>query len=468
MSVPTVFPSGVTVYNPEKCWNGYTLFQARGEGAVLIDMTGREIHKWSGVCGMPNKMLPDGSLITSVTDKLVHRGEQTLDTMVHVDWDGEVQWAFNQACEVTDPNGNTIWSACQHHDFDIEGMPTGYYSPNAVPKKDGKLLILAHQAKDLPKISASTLFDDWIYEVDRDGNIVWQWHAGDHYEELGFRDEAKKAIYNRANMMALGLENVKQQQRLVDWLHINCASYLGPNKWYDQGDMRFHPDNIIVDSREANILMIISHETGEVVWRVGPDYDEGASKKLGWIVGPHHTHMIPRGLPGEGNILVFDNGGSAGYGAPNPMAPDGVYTVHRTYSRVIEFDPVTLEMVWQYVMPGGPGGAFAFLSPNVSSAQRLPNGNTFVDSGATGLLFELTPEGERVWEYASPYYSAGEYAMVLGPILSNMIYRAYRVPYEWAKDGKPDETPIVKPRRSQFRVPGSPAMERVLPVEVKL
>ena len=53
MSVPTVFPTGVTIYQPEKCWNSCTLFQARGEGAVLIDMTGREIHKWSGVCGMP-------------------------------------------------------------------------------------------------------------------------------------------------------------------------------------------------------------------------------------------------------------------------------------------------------------------------------------------------------------------------------------------------------------------------------
>ena len=49
--------------------------------------------------------------------------------------------------------------------------------------------------------------------------------------------------------------------------------------------------------------------------------------------------MIPKGLPGEGNILVFDNGGQAGYGSPNPGAPTGHNNAIRPYSRVLEFDP---------------------------------------------------------------------------------------------------------------------------------
>lgn len=98
-------------------------------------------------------------------------------------------------------------------------------------------------------------------------------------------------------------------------MHINCASYLGPNKWYDQGDERFHPDNIIWDSREANILAIISHETGKIVWKMGPDFTESRElRMIGQIIGMHHAHMIPQGLPGAGNILIFDNGGYAGYG----------------------------------------------------------------------------------------------------------------------------------------------------------
>jgi len=52
-----------------------------------------------------------------------------------------------------------------------------------------------------------------------------------------------------------------------DWFHQNCVSYLGPNKWFDQGDQRFHPDNLILDSREAGLLVIVEHKSGKIVWR---------------------------------------------------------------------------------------------------------------------------------------------------------------------------------------------------------
>ena len=76
-------------------------------------------------------------------------------------------------------------------------------------------------------------------------------------------------------------------------------------------------------SRQANIISIIDR-TGTIVWKMGPDYrDVPALAELGQIVGQHHPHLIPEGLPGAGNLLVFDNGGSAGYGAPSPTAPTG-------------------------------------------------------------------------------------------------------------------------------------------------
>ena len=112
-------------------------------------------------------------------------------------------------------------------------------------------------------------------------------------------------------------------------MHINNIATLGENKWYDGGDERFHPDNIIFDARNSNILGIISKKTGDVVWRLGPDFNENEStRKLGWIIGQHHLHMIPKGLPGEGDLLVFDNGGEGGYGVPNPASPPGVNNAH--------------------------------------------------------------------------------------------------------------------------------------------
>ena len=54
MGKPTVHPTGTTIYDPEKCWNGYTLFQANEQGAMLIDMNGKVVHFWKELDGCPN------------------------------------------------------------------------------------------------------------------------------------------------------------------------------------------------------------------------------------------------------------------------------------------------------------------------------------------------------------------------------------------------------------------------------
>ena len=134
------------------------------------------------------------------------------------------------------------------------------------------------------------------------------------------------------------------------FLYRACLLYTsGPNKGYDAGDERFHPDNIIVDGREANIIFIISKATGKITWKLGPDYDNSPeAKAIGWIIGQHHAHMIPHTLPGGGNILVFDNGGWGGYDVPNPGAPTGVKAALRDYSRVLEIDPVAMKICLLY------------------------------------------------------------------------------------------------------------------------
>ena len=114
------------------------------------------------------------------------------------------------------------------------------------------------------------------------------------------------------------------------------------------------------------------------MWQLGPDYDTTPElRELGWIVGQHHAHIIPKGLPGAGNLLVFDNGGSAGYGLPNPGALTGIDNAKRDYSRVLEIDPTTLKIVWQYTPAEAgyiiPVNSYGFFSPLISSAQRLPN-----------------------------------------------------------------------------------------------
>ena len=448
MGYPTIFPTGTLRYDKEKAWNGYTLFPS-SRGALLIDMDGNEVQRWAGLGGFPNKLLPGGYVLgTSGTRNSKYAFQDQLD-LIQVDWDGNIVWKFDRTELVADPGKEPQWQARQHHDFQREGSSTGYYAPGAEPCVDGgKTLILTHENLYNHEITDKLLIDDKIIETDWEGNILWSWRASDHFNELGFDEAAKNVLFRNPGLHG---------EAGGDWMHINSISTLDPNHWYEEGDRRFHPDNIIFDARNSNILAIISKETGKIVWRVGPDYNENeATKKLGWIIGQHHLHMIPRGLPGEGNLLVFDNGGYGGYGNPNPGSPTGNNNALRDYTRVLEFNPVTLEIVWQYT-PLEAGfllftDASKFYSSYISAAQRLPNGNTLITEGSDGHLLEVTPEHEIVWEYIKPYFHK-----VAGKFTNNMIYRAYRVPYEWVPQlEKPQETSIEPVDVESFRVPGAP------------
>lgn len=443
----TVYPTGTTIYKPEKCWNGYTLFQVNSKGALLIDMNGREVHFWEGVDGHPNKMLPDGSILTNVKlggmDSMFGR-----QTVGQVDWDGNVVWSFKDAVEAKRPDGTTYMTANQHHDIQRTGNPVGYYVPGMEALTDsGNTLVLSSQAIYNEDVSKRMLNDDLMVEVTHSGEVVWRWLPSEHIDEMGFDEEERAAIYNFGG----------------DWLHINSMSTLGPNKWFDAGDERFHPDNIIVDSRGANISFIIDKATGKIVWQIGPKYDQPPLNKIGWIIGQHHVHMIPRGLPGEGNILIFDNGSEAGYGKPTLDHPGGYSLYNRSSSRILEIDPVTLELVWDYSNNPHPEATYNLYSPNVSLAQRLPNGNTMICEGLQGRFLEVTPDKEIVWEYLSPYVDLQN----IRP--QDILYRAYRVPYEWAPIAeKPVETPVAQLVNKDFRVPGAAPCGGAETVKLKL
>jgi hypothetical protein len=342
MTYPSIYPTGATLYDPERCWNGYTVFQAKEVGALLIDMNGGEVQLWKMLHGMPNRILPGGYIIGSTGERSTAFGSQDGIDLVQADWDGNVVWRFNRYEYIEDPGEQPQWMARQHHDYQREGNPAGYYAPGLEPLTDrGNTLILSHKTIKAPRICDKPLLDDTIIEVNWEGDVIWEWVCSDHFDELGFREDAKNLLFRNPNWLQSG-------GGMGDWMHINSMSVLGPNRWFDAGDARFHPDNIVWCARETNITAIIDKSSGNIVWRLGPNYDETPElRQLGWIIGQHHSHMIPRGLPGAGNILIFDNGGWAGYGSPNPGSPTGFRNALRDYSRVLEIDPVSLKVVWQ-------------------------------------------------------------------------------------------------------------------------
>jgi hypothetical protein len=121
---------------------------------------------------------------------------------------------------------------------------------------------------------------------------------------------------------------------------------------------------------------------------------------------------------------VFDNGGGSGYGGTDRTSNSpNRYT--RDWSRVLEFDPVTLEIVWQY---GSESGDDRYFSRFISSAQRLPNGNTLITIGNERRIIEVTPDKQVVWEYLFEPQSSGGRA--------DWLYRSYRTPPEWLPEGQ--------------------------------
>jgi hypothetical protein len=131
---------------------------------------------------------------------------------------------------------------------------------------------------------------------------------------------------------------------------------------------------------------------------------------------------------------------------------------------VVEFNPVTLEVVWQYPeRKEGPGVALPgskLYSPLMSFAQRLQNGNTLITEGGSGRIFEVTAQFETVWEYVNPYFGRKS--------RQNGIYRAYRVPYEWVPQvERPTEKAVPTINNARFSVPGSPGARVVKVTDIK-
>ncbi len=419
----SIYPTGTTIYDPSKAYSSYVLFTGGDNIARLIDLNGNTVHEWKDAAA--HSTFIDPALIGGkrghvfVTLETVEgRGTGLIPgrvaghvakTIGELDWDGNVVWNFGEKA----PGG----IAQQHHDW--------------ARLTNGNTVVLANLTHAVPGFKQPQLLDDVVYEVNPAGEVVWTWIAADHLDEFGFTPEQLKLVRDAEN---------------PDYLHVNNLKVVGPNHWYAAGDKRFHPDNLIFDARNANFIAIIERKTGKVVWNLGPNYSPVKNEErrklpraVDQIAGQHDAQIIPEGLPGAGNLLVFDNQGQAGY-------PPAVLPITGG-SRVLEIDPIKKEVVWQYSAEDSGGPSWSFRSTHISAARRLPNGNTFIDEGQSGRLFQVTREGEIVWEYVNPYGSSGKDAVTGRATYNRQLYRGQPVPYEWAPAGTPHTEKAVTPAR---------------------
>lgn len=150
-----------------------------------------------------------------------------------------------------------------------------------------------------------------------------------------------------------------------DYYRINSIQVL-PSTELGRQDSRFRAGNWLISFRHGSMIFILDRDTKKVVWKC---IDRDVS---GGLEGQHAPQLLP-----SGRMLVFDNGR------------------YRGYSRVIEIDPVSLEIVWEYRTEG-------FYTLSQGYAQRLANGNTLITESERGRVFEVTAQKEIVWQYHCP------------------------------------------------------------------
>jgi hypothetical protein len=63
---------------------------------------------------------------------------------------------------------------------------------------------------------------------------------------------------------------------------------------------------------------------------------------------------------------------------------------------------------------------FRPIAVDFANAQRLPNGNTLINEASFGRFFEVTRDGEIVWEYVNLFFGGQLHAE------TNEIFRARR------------------------------------------
>jgi hypothetical protein len=444
---PSVFPTGTTIYKPDKAYNCYVVFGGPDGRTHLIDMDGLEVHRWehSGFPSVYIDPVMTGGKRGHVLVQLSNAAQP--DLMGHIfantavgelDWSGNVVWQWGSAA----PGG----AARQTHDI-------GRLS-------NGNTLILSSNERIVVALSTSPIADQVVNEVDPAGKVVWRWSVADHIDEFGFSAAGMTLL--RASLAA--------GDQGDGFLTINDVQPVGENRWFDGGDHRFAPDNLLISSREASFLAIIDHATGSVVWRIGPYYPDDqpapssadftrkislrpglhlrVPRQIDQISGQHDAHFIPKGLPGAGDVILFDNEAPSGFPPTRLAVLNG--------SRVLEVNPTTFEIVWQYTGLDSGTPLWMFDSTFISSARRLPNGNTLIDEGMNGRVFQITSGGEIVWEYISPFFARQVVSETdqKHEAVTNWIYRAQPVPYAWAPEGTSHhEIPVRRPDNSSFHVP---------------
>ncbi|OGW75047.1 MAG: hypothetical protein A2Z72_08150 [Omnitrophica bacterium RBG_13_46_9] len=380
---------GVMKNDRERSFFGYNFYTDYDKNAYLMDNDGQIVHKWE----FPfqgrwehAELLKDGGILGICVGKC----------FIKLNRDSNVVW---------------MYKIRTHHDIAV--LPDNTY--------------LIPVTLDMVVYNSRKVIFNSVLHISEDGTVLDEWSTFANFERLkklhppsgldkirGWgklyllagnpiirikREDksAKLPLYNstkpdRQKEYGLSLWK-KRLKKLInkilgwdkryDYYHLNAVESI-PDTPLGRIDKRFKKGNYLICLGSANLILILDKDSKEVVWSWG----------AGILDLPHDPTMLE-----NGNILLFDNG------------------YDRSYSRVLEIDPVGAHIVWEYKTSPPEN----FHSSKWGSAQRLPNGNTLICESEKGHVFEIDREDNVVWEFLNPEIKDGKV---------KVIYRMLRVPKE--------------------------------------
>ncbi len=360
--------TGLT-HSDDRSAGGFTLVTPVGSGATfLLDEAGRIVHSWSAPDFMPGYgyLLPGGTLLvrgqSRVAEHEVGAGHAagSTDILLEIDKDNRVRWRFEHPAFHHDmlrlSNGNTIlitWAPCD------PGIAERVSGGMSLEEERSQWADPEHVSFFMAGLGVggrprdlTGLLSDTIVEITPQGEVVKRWNAWEY-----LKTEEEKCCCREFR---------------YEWTHCNSV------------DMK--DGKLLLSFREISRIAIIDWETGNLEWKWGR---------------VHLSHQHDASFTPKGTVLIFDNG------THHPVVPR---------SRVVEVDPFTDKIIWQYQ----PKVVFSFFSGHIGGAERLQNGNTLICEGQSGRVFEITPQGEICWEWINPMI------MPFKNVHCQMLFKAHR------------------------------------------
>ena len=354
----------------------------------LIDTIGNTYNSWqcSANAASTAYLLKDGSIMRPYrVSSPSMNGGATGGGLQIIDWNNNILWDY-------------LWSSPnhqQHHECIPIQQPNGTYNA----------LLIAWERKDAATVQQAggvnaEMWPTEIVEIEPDGasggNVVWEWHAFDH---LCQDDDPTLNNYS---------SSCSQHPELFD-IGLFTGGGGGPQgggDWIHANGMDFSPqlNQIIFSSHFLHEIYIIDHSTtitqaathsggnagkgGDLLYRWGNPNNYGANG-IRELYTVHGANFIDEGLPGQGNLMCFDNQATSNGGSGNSR----VVELESPLSGYNYTSPWNQTPYWTYSDPGN------FYANHLSGSFRTKKGTTVATLGTSTYWREVDNQGNILYEY---------------------------------------------------------------------